>query len=131
MTITITTQEVMDFFNAREEFADSEMPLKGAYKLNKITKECSSVADMFQQKFNEILEKFADRDADGNMIYNDEDQTQVRIAEGKMDECNAELEALLSEEVEIDNQNLKLEDLGEDFESTPRTVETIFPFFTE
>lgn len=129
--ITITTQQAMDFMNSIDDLSDYEMPLKGAYKINKIKKEVASIAEMFQEKFNAVIDEYAERDENGNVIYTDDEQTQVRIIEGKMSECNAKLETLLKEEVEINNQNLRIDDLGEEFECTPRELEALDPFFSE
>lgn len=129
--ITITTQQAMDFMNNIDGFSDYEMPLKGAYKINKIKKDITGVAEMFQERFNATIDKYAERDNEGNPIYVDDEQTQVRIRDGEMENCNAELEALLKEEVEVNNFNLRIEDFGEDFECTPKDLETIDPFLSE
>ena len=129
--ITITTQQAMDFINNIDGLSDYEMPLKGAYKINKIKKEVAGISEMFQERFNATIDKYAQRDDDGNVIYTDEEKTQVRIKDGEMENCNAELETLLNEEVEINNYNLRIEDFGEDFECTPRDLEAIEPFLSE
>lgn len=131
MTITLKAQNVMDFFTLREKLGAMKMPLKGAYKINKIVKEVNEFAEVFQGRFNEIVEKYAVKKENGEYEYIDEEQTQVRIQPDKLVECNDEITKLLTEQVEIDNQNLKIDDLGEDFECTPAEFEVISNFVVD
>ena len=127
----ITSQQAMDFFNIQQEIADSNMPLKGAYKLHKISKQIAEFAEVFQQKFNSIVEEYAVRDENGDFDYVDEEKQQVRVNQDKIEDCNREIQALLEETIEINNQNLRVEDLGDDFECTPHEFEILAIFFTE
>ena len=49
------------------------------------------------------------------------------IQEDKIEECNKALEDLQNLEIEIDNYNLSIEDLGEDFECTPEQLNALMP----
>ena len=45
-----------------------------------------------------------------------------------IEECNQALTDLQDLEVEIENYNLSLEDLGEDIQCTPEELEALMPF---
>lgn len=125
--IKVTMEQVINFRNNISFFADANLPLKGAYKINKIRKEVEKEADFYSEKFQEILDKYAKKDDGGNMIFSD-DGDQIMIKEGMVEECNEALNNLQSLEVEIDNYNLSIEDLGDDMQCTPDALEALMPF---
>ena len=125
--IKVTMEQVINFRNNISFFADANLPLKGAYKINKIRKEVDKEADFYSEKFQEILDKYAKKDESGNMVFS-EDGEQIMIADGMIDECNEALSNLQNLDVEIDNYNLSIEDLGEDMQCTPDELEALMPF---
>lgn len=126
--IAITMEQVIDFRNNVDFFANASLPLKGAYKLNKIRKALDKEGDFYAEKFQEIINTYAKKDENENIVFSD-DGNEIMIQEDKIEECNKALEDLQSLEVEIDNYNLKIEDLGEEFECTPDQLNALMPFF--
>ena len=119
--------QIIAFRNNGEFFAGASLPLKGAYKLNKIKKAVEKEGEFYTEKFQEIVDTYAKKDDDGNLIYS-EDGTQIMIKDGMIDECNKALADLQELEVEVENYNLTLEDLGEDITCTPEELEALMPF---
>ena len=66
--IKVTMDQVIAFRNNGDFFADTSLPLKGAYKLNKIKKAVEKEGEFYSEKFQEIVEKYAKHDDDGNLI---------------------------------------------------------------
>lgn len=119
--------QLIAFRNNGDFFAGTTLPLKGAYKLNKIKKAVEKENEFYVEKFQEIVNKYAKTDDNGNLVYSD-DGNQIMIKDGMVDECNKALEDLQNLEVQIENYGLTLEDLGDDVECTPDELEALMPF---
>ena len=123
----VTMEQLIDFKNNGDFFTNVNLPLKGAYKLNKIKKAVNKETEFYGEKFQEILDKYAKKDESGNLVFS-EDGSQIMIQEDKIDECNKALEDLQKLEVEIDNYGLTIEDLGEGVECTSEELDALMPF---
>ena len=123
----ITMEQLIDFRNNGDFFATANVPLKGAYKINKIKKAVEKESEFYSEKFQEIIDSFAQKDENGNLKFS-EDGSQILIQDGKIDECNQALEDLQNLEVEVENFNLTIDDLGENIECTPEQLEALMPF---
>ena len=125
--VKVTMDQIIAFRNNGDFFADTTLPLKGAYKLNKIKKAVEKEGEFYSEKFQEIVQKYAKHNEDGSLVFS-EDGNQIMIKDGMVDECNQALEDLQSLEVEIDNYGFTLEDLGEEVECTPDELDALMPF---
>lgn len=126
----VTMEQLMDFRNSDDFFGTTVIPLKGAYKINKIKKAVEQEAEFYSTKFQEIVDKYAQKDEEGQVKFS-EDGNQILIQEDKIAECNQALEDLQNMTVEIDNLNLTLADLGDNLQCTPEQLEALMPFVTE
>ena len=124
---TVTMDQLIAFRNNGDFFSGATLPLKGAYKLNKIKKAVEKESEFYQEKFQEIVDTYAKKDENDNIIFS-EDGNQIMIKDGMVDECNKALEDLQSLEVEVETFGLTLEDLGENIECTPDELEALMPF---
>ena len=129
-TVTITMDQIVDFRNNANFFSDTNLPLKGAYKLNKIRKAVEKEGEFYTEKFQEIIDTYARKDENGELVFSD-DGDQIMIQEDKIDECNQALIDLQNLEVQIENYNLSIEDFGEDLECTPDQLEILMPFMVD
>lgn len=128
MIVTVTMEQVIDFRNNNGEFlGNATLPLKGAYKLNKIRKALDKEGEFYSDKFQEIIDTYAQKDDNGELIFND-DGTQIMIQEDKLEECEKALTDLQNLEVQIENYNFTIEDLGENIECTPDELAILMPF---
>ena len=125
--VNVTMDQIIAFRNNGDFFAGTSLPLKGAYKLNKIKKAIEKESEFYQEKFQEIVDTYAKKDDDGNLVFS-EDGNQIMIKDGMVEECNKALEDLQELEVQIENYGLTLEDLGDDVECTPEELEALMPF---
>lgn len=119
--------QLINFRNNNNFFGQQNLPLKVAYKLNKIKQAVDKESDFYSEKFQEIINNYAKKDEEGNLVFS-EDGEQIMIQDGKIEECNKALEDLQNLEVEIDNYNLTIDDFGEDLTCTPDELETLMPF---
>lgn len=125
--VNVTMDQIIAFRNNGDFFAGASLPLKGAYKINKIKKAVEKEGEFYQEKFQEIVDQYAQKDENGEVVLS-EDKSQIMIKEGMVEECNKALTDLQELEVEIDNCGLKLDDLGENLECTPEELEALMPF---
>lgn len=125
--IKVTMDQIIAFKNNGDFFSDVTLPLKGAYKLNKIKKAVEKEGEFYTEKFQEIVEKYAKHDENGELVFS-EDGNQIMIKDGMVQECNQALEDLQNLEVEVENYGLILNDLGEDVECTPDELDALMPF---
>ncbi len=125
--ITVTMEQIINFKNSEDAFSGMNLPLKAAYKLNKIRKAVEKEGDFYGEKFQEILDKYAKKDENGELVFSD-DGSQIMIKDDMIEECNKELNDLQTLEIQIENYNLTIEDFGEDIECTPDDLEALMPF---
>lgn len=123
----VTMDQIIAFRNNGDFFSNTTLPLKGAYKLNKIKKAVEKEGEFYTEKFQEIVEKYAKHDDNGNLVFS-EDGNQIMIKDDMVDECNQALTDLQELEVEVETYNLSLDDLGEGLECTPDELEALMPF---
>jgi peptidase E len=121
--------QIIAFRNNGDFFANASLPLKVAYKLNKLKKAVEAEGEFYSNKFQEIVDTYAKKDENGNIVFSD-DGNQIMIKEGMVDECNQALEDLQSLTVEIDNCNLTIDDFGDNIECTPEELEALMPFLS-
>ena len=125
----VTMEQIVDFRNSSDFFISTQVPLVGAYKINKIRRAADKEFEFYREKFQEIVNKYAKKDEEGNVMFSD-DGAQIMIQQDKIQECNDELVALQTLEVDIDNYGLTLENLGNNIECTPAQLEALMPFFS-
>ena len=127
--ITVIMQQALDFRKAYNFFNEIKLPLKAAYKLTKIKQAVEKETEYYGEKFQEIVDTYAKKDENGNLMYN-EDGSQILIKDGMIMECNQKLEELHNLEIGIENYNLTIEDLGEGIEVTTEDLDALMPFFS-
>ena len=125
--VNVTMNQIIAFRNNGDFFADATLPLKGAYKLNKIKKAVEVEGEYYVEKFQEIVDTYAKKDENDQLVFS-EDGNQIMIKDGMVDECNKALEDLQNLEVQIETYGLTLEDLGDNLECTPDELEALMPF---
>lgn len=125
--VNVTMDQIIAFRNAGDIFGDYKLPLKVAYKLNKLKKAVEVEGEFYVNKFQEIVDTYAKKDENGQVVFSD-DGNQIMIQDGKVEECNQALEDLQNLTVEIDNCNLTIDDFGDDIQCTPEDLEALMPF---
>lgn len=125
--VKVTMSQVLNLRQNISFFLSQKLPLPVAYKLNKINNATRKEADFYQDKFNEIVEKYAKKDEDGNLVFS-EDGEQIIIKDDLVGECNDALEELMNLEIEIDNLGLTIDAFGDNIECTATEIDAIVPF---
>ena len=127
--VNVTMDQIIAFRNAGDLFGDYKLPLKVAYKLNKLKKAIEVEGEFYANKFQEIVNTYAKKDENGQVVFSD-DGNQIIIQDGKVEECNKALNDLQELTVEVDNCNLTIDDFGDDIQCTPEELEALMPFLS-
>lgn len=125
--ISVTMDQIIDFRNNGDFFDGVNLPLKAAYKLNKVRKAVEKEGEFYSEKFQEILNQYAKKDENGELVFN-ENGDQIMIKEDMIDECNKALNDLQTLEVQIETYGLSIDDFGENLECTPDQLAALMPF---
>ena len=125
--ISVTMDQIINFRNNGDFFDGVNLPLKAAYKLNKVRKAVEKEGEFYSEKFQEILNQYAKKDENGELVFS-EDGDQIMIKEDMIDECNKALSDLQTLEVQIETYGLSIDDFGEDLKCTPDQLAALMPF---
>lgn len=123
----VTMSDVLALRQQIGFFLNQKLPLPVAYKLNKMNQAAIKEGEFYQEKFNEIVDKYAKTDEEGNIIFS-EDGDQIMIKEELIGECNEALEELMNLEIEVETYGLKIDDFGDSIQCTAEEIEAITPF---
>ena len=122
-------QQIIEFQKFYNNVKNIKLPLKTAYKLNKLFIQANEELSFYQQKFVEIINNFGKRDENGELVYSS-DKTSIEIEEARRDECFQKIEELQNLEVDINGIDFTIEEL-EGFNLTISEVECLMPFIKE
>lgn len=104
--------KIIELLNAKNAFDlnckfDGDMQL--ALKVVKFVKAVETEASFYQEKYSEILSKYAEKDDDGNILRT---ENGIKINKDKVDDFNKEITDLNNVEVEIPNIEFTLDELN-------------------
>ena len=122
-------QQIIEFQKFYNNVKNIKLPLKTAYKLNKLFIQANEELSFYQQKFAEIINNFGKRDENGELVYSS-DKTSIEIEETRRDECFQKIEELQNLEVDISGIDFTIEEL-EGLNLTISEVECLMPFIKE
>jgi hypothetical protein len=115
---------------ALEKLQPLSLPFKTKYWLAKLATSVEKNLEFYSTSLREIVNEFAAKDENGNFIYTDETQQQVRIIDGKMPECNAAFASLSEVEYEVTDLELSEEIFdGIDVDLNYAEIEALSLFF--
>jgi hypothetical protein len=107
------------FKNAME---NSEASFKEKRKMLKLVRAMEDDVNLATQEEKKIIEEFAERDSDGNIVTTD---NGVRVSKENVVECSKRLSEIMSADVELDIDNLDHRFPEELFDSIKCSSETV------
>ena len=120
---------VLSAQGAIQKLQSKPMPLKITYNLTKLYKALSSEADFYNEKLNEIVQEYGERDEEGNLKPT-ADGRGVQIQKDRLEEAQSKLNELYTIEVTLPDIKLSVDTLG-DVELTLEETNALMPFFEE
>lgn len=121
--VTIKNSQVIPALMALNELAGKEFSVRTAVKIKKIHKEISEQYKVIEEVRKDLIEKHAERDAEGNQVPGEKapsGEATVKIKQAEVETFNEKLKELLDLTVSV-SISLSVEDFGE----TPVTPGTI------
>lgn len=123
--ITIKIMDLVNGTPALQKLADAPLKAKLAWQISRILK----VVDTEMQSFNEtrmqLINKYGEKDESGELIT--DEQGNCRIMPDKLIDFTNEINELVSTEIEINANKIKMENL-DDVNFTPGEMATLEPF---
>ena len=127
--MTTTQSKLIHFSKFYNEVKATKIPVKTAYKLNKLANAIDEQNRFYGEQLNLILGDCAEHDEDGNYIPTN-DNIGVKILDYKKQEFVDRMNELLSLEVELPSITFDIEEFG-NIELTMESFNIITPFLTE
>ena len=121
--------QIIEFQMFYSNIKNTKLPLKTAYKLNKLITQINTESSFYQQKFSEIINEFGKRDENGELIYSS-DRTSIEIMDGRRLECQQKIEELQNLEVNIEGIEFTIDEL-ESLNLTISEMGCLMPFIKE
>ena len=122
-------REAIELSNLYESIKTLKLPIKIAYKFNRLMKQLETDLSFYQKKFSAIIDDCAKRDEHGQYCYT-LDGTGVQIIEEKRVECNKRISELLELEIQVEGVVFSIEEL-EVLDLSVMQLESLMPFITE
>jgi len=125
--VTISNADIYTVVPLLNSLVGKDLPILGAYKLAKLVGALQDEFDLLEKHRVQLVEKFAERDDKGNLIYQpqknpDDPNKQVRIADSEG--FAKELQELMEQNHEIEIVELAVAELGGE---TTISVRDIYP----
>jgi len=105
----ITMNDMAAINQVLNEHRNDKMPIKTAYKFNKLLTSFESDFKFFQEKYREILFKYCNKNEDGSLFIND--SGDFIVEKENTEKYTADMTDLLSTPVEIPEIKFTLDEL--------------------
>ena len=113
--INVSLGEIINAFPFLNKISSNSFVGKDAFKIGRLVREITKEYELFEKSRKEIIEQYAERDSENNIIIED---NNVKIPLHLRDECNSKLEELLNERVDVNIEKLSF-DILNNIEFTP------------
>lgn len=123
--IQVTLNDILNNVQIFREISTMTLPIKTAFRVARLIRELDKESATFDESRRIIIEKYAERDENGEMKQTEEGN--IILQQDRIMECNNELNDLLNTEIEINADKLNLDEMG-DIELTPAQVYNIEAF---
>lgn len=127
--MNIKARELENLNNTIQVLLPMQLKMPFAYKVACIAREVRENYSMINVMRQEILERYAKRDENGQVII-DQQNGMVTVEPEKVMETNKELDKLFSRDIELKCDKIKLDDI-KDLDLTVGQLEALIPLVEE
>lgn len=127
--MNIKARELENLNNTIQVLLPMQLKMPFAYKVACIAREVRENYSMINVMRQEILERYAKRDENGQVII-DQQNGMVTIEPEKVIETNKELDKLFSRDIELKCDKIKIDDI-KDLDLTVGQLEALIPLVEE
>lgn len=121
----LKAREIKNLSETMDTLLPLQLKMPFAYEVASIAREVRENNFMINAMRQEIVERFAERDDNGQIRINQEDGT-VEVQEGKYAELNTELDKLMNRDIELNSNKIKLVDI-KDLDLTVGQISALIP----
>lgn len=122
--------ELLQINSLQEKIQDKKLPIKTAYKFNKLFQSVQEDITFFNTTLQKIIYNYGLKDENGNYVLT-EDQKGVKIQEDKKDECMVEIQELNNLDSELKYiPHFTIEEL-DTLELSVQELSCLMPFIEE
>lgn len=126
--IRVTREQLLNSERGLMTLSSAKLPIATAYRVNKLIKQVGEELQEVEKIRMEILEKYASRDSEGEMITNSKTNF-VAIDPEKQEDFNKEIVLLFSEECELSGDPINV-DLLDSISMSSQEIASIEPFLS-
>lgn len=127
--MNIKARELENLNNTIQVLLPMQLKMPFAYKVACIAREVRENYSMINVMRQEILERYAKRDENGQVII-DQQNGMVTVEPEKVMETNKELDKLFSRDIELKCDKIKIDDI-KDLDLTVGQLEALIPLVEE
>ena len=127
--MNIKARELENLNNTIQVLLPMQLKMPFAYKVACIAREVRENYSMINVMRQEILERYAKRDENGQVII-DQQNGMVTVETEKVMETNKELDKLFSRDIELKCDKIKIDDI-KDMDLTVGQLEALIPLVEE
>lgn len=127
--MNIKARELENLNNTIQVLLPMQLKMPFAYKVACIAREVRENYSMINVMRQEILERYAKRDENGQIII-DQQNGMVTVEPEKVMETNKELDKLFSRDIELKCDKIKIDDI-KDLDLTVGQLEALIPLVEE
>ena len=120
--------EALNFLNTYSKLREQTLPIKLAYKLNKLARKLENEQNFYQENLKKILDQYAQKDEKGEIKF-DENKNILLIPESTK-ECETKLFELQALEIEELDVEFTLDELN-GLEISPMELSPLFSLIKE
>lgn len=102
--------QIESIYQSLTKLLTKELPIKTSYKLSKLGKQVFEEFKTFQEIREKMINKYADRDEEDNIIDID---GKVTILSDNIDKFNKEINELMDIDISFNFEGVSIEELGE------------------
>lgn len=123
--IKLTIADLVNSTEALQKLAGMELKAKLAFQVSRVLKAADKEIQAFNETRMSLIKKNGEKDENGELIT--DENGNCKIPPENIEEFSKELNDLLKDEVEINANKLKIDDLGE-IEFTPAEITQLEAF---
>ena len=116
MKTKLTVGEIVASSQVLQLIANTKMPVKTSYRLNKMLRKVSKEVEVYEEERKKIFDELGEEKEEGSL----------QIPKDNMPEATKLFDELVSEEIEVELPEITLEHLGE-MELTPLEMQALEP----
>lgn len=121
--------DALEFLRIYPKISSQTLPIKLAYKLNKLNCKIKNDGAFYEESLEKILQEYAEIDEKGNFIQNEAGDGIV-IKEGLVNECHQKIKELQELSLETSDIFFTIEEL-EPLSITPAELNCLFSLIKE